>query len=199
MDSPDFLEVLARHRNGAPVIVGAGRRGRELRTIVGEDPLVLYSMDMPYATPFCVGLAKAKPHTRVVALEGDGNVVAGLGELTTIGRYLPPNLIVVICDNESYGSFGVGAVATATSAGVDLAGVARSCGIVNSLLVTSLDEAEVALGRAFTEPGPWVIVAKVANHGDTDARFWISPPDIVENSFTFRQALRSLNGGAATA
>ncbi len=195
MDSPDFLEVLSRHRDGAPVVVGAGRRGRELRTIVGDDPLVLYSMDLPYATPICLGLARAMPDTRIVALEGDGNVLAGLCELSTIGRYQPANLVVVVCDNESYGSFGVGAVRTATSAGVDLAGVAHACGIAQAHTVRDLEEAEALLRRAFREPGPWVIVAKVANLGDSDARFWINPPDIVENGFAFQQALGAARAG----
>jgi thiamine pyrophosphate-dependent acetolactate synthase large subunit-like protein len=132
----------------------------------------------------------------VVALEGDGTVVAGLCELTTIGRYQPENLVVVIVDNESYGSFGSGAVTTATSAGVDLAGVARSCGIANAVTVRDLDEAEIALRRAFSEPGPWVIVAKVANRGDADDRFQFHPPEVVENTFTFRQALRARGIGA---
>ena len=197
MDSPEFLQALLRHRNGAPVIVGAGRRGRELRTIAGDDPLVLYSMDMPYATPICVGLARTLGDTKVVALEGDGNVLAGLCEFSTIGRYQPANLVVVVCDNESYASFGTGAVTTATSAGIDLAGVARACGIANAHTVRDLGEAENALRRAFNEPGPWVIVAKVANTGDTDARFWISPPDVVENGFTFQRALRAVRSGQA--
>ncbi len=195
MDSPGFLELLNRYRGDAAVVVAAGRRGRELRTIAGDDPLVLYNMDMPYATPVCLGLARALPTRRVVALEGDGNVLAGLGGLTTIGRYQPPNLIVAICDNEAYGSFGTGAVGTATSAGTDLESVARGCGIAHACTVRDLAAAETALRRAFAEPGPWVIVAKVANVGDTDSRFWVNPPDIVENGFAFNQALRALQRG----
>ncbi len=190
MESPDLLEVLERYRGSAPMVVAAGRRGREMRTIAGDDPLVLYNMDMPYATPVCLGLARSRPDTKVVALEGDGNVLAGLGGLSTIGRYQPENLIVLVVDNESYGSFGTGAVTTATSAGVDLEVVARGCGIANACTVRDLAAAEEALQRAFSTPGPWVIVAKVANLGDSDARFWINPPDIVENAFSFEQALR---------
>jgi thiamine pyrophosphate-dependent acetolactate synthase large subunit-like protein len=197
MDSAEVVELLNRYRADAPVIVGAGSRGRELRTFAGDDPLVLYSMDMPYATPMCVGLARALPNRRVVALEGDGNMLAGLCELTTVGRYQPENLVVVVVDNESYGSFGAGTVTTATSAGVDLEGVARSCGIANACTVRDPAEADEALRRAFAEPGPWVIVAKVVNRGDTDARFWINPPDVVENAFTFRQALRAQGIGGA--
>jgi TPP-dependent indolepyruvate ferredoxin oxidoreductase alpha subunit len=197
MESPDFLEVVERHRGSAPMVVAAGRRGREMRTIAGDDPLVLYNMDMPYATAVCLGLAQSRPDTKVVALEGDGNVLAGLGGLSTIGRYQPENLIVVIVDNEAYGSFGNGAVATATSAGVDLEAVARGCGIAAACTVRDLDEADLALRRAFTQPGPAVIVAKVANLGDSDARFWINPPDIVENAWSFEQALRTSHTGTA--
>ncbi|HEY7065111.1 MAG TPA: thiamine pyrophosphate-dependent enzyme [Chloroflexota bacterium] len=195
MESPDLLEVLERYRGSSPMVVAAGRRGREMRTIAGDDPLVLYNMDMPYATPVCLGLARTRPDTKVVALEGDGNVLAGLGGLSTIGRYQPDNLIVLVVDNESYGSFGTGAVTTATSAGVDLEVVARGCGIANACTVRDLTAAEDALQRAFSTPGPWVIVAKVANLGDSDARFWINPPDIVENAFSFEQALRA-NGAS---
>jgi thiamine pyrophosphate-dependent acetolactate synthase large subunit-like protein len=104
------------------------------------------------------------------------------------------NLVVVIVDNESYGSFGSGAVTTATSAGTDLEVVARGCGIANACTVRDEAEADAMLERAFTEPGPWVIVAKVANRGDDDSRFWINPPDIVENGFTFELALREARG-----
>lgn len=197
MESPDFLQVLEEQRGDAPMVVAAGRRGREMRTLAGDDPLVLYNMDMPYATPFCLGLARTLPQRRVVALEGDGNILAGLGGFSTIGRYQPDNLVVVVVDNESYGSFGSGSVATATSAGVDLETVARGCGIKNACTVRDLEAAREALRRAFSEPGPWVVVAKVANRGDSDSRFWINPPDILENSFTFEQALRSIGGSAA--
>ena len=88
MDSPDLLDVIERYRGGVPMVVAAGRRGREMRTIA-DDPKVLYNMDMPYAMPVCLGMARAMPGTKVVALEGDGNVLAGMGGLSTIGRYQP--------------------------------------------------------------------------------------------------------------
>src|SRR5688500_6029604 len=150
MDSPSFLELLERYRGGAPMVVAAGRRGREMCTLAGDDPRVLYNMDMPYTTPVCLGLARAMPNERVVALEGDGNVLAGMGGLSTVGRYQPENLVVVIVDNESYGSFGSGSVTSATSAGTDLAVVARGCGIQNACTVSELADAEQMLERAFT-------------------------------------------------
>lgn len=196
MNNPDFLELFNRYREGAPTVVGAGRRGRELRTIAGDDLLVFYGMDMPYATPIALGMARASKMRKVVALEGDGNLLAGLAGLSTIARYQPRNLVVVVCDNESYASFGTGAVASATASGVDLAAVARGCGIGNAHTVRTLEEAETVLRRAFSEPGPWVVVAKVENLGDADSRFWIDKGDVIDNGFTFRQALDAQASGA---
>ena len=50
----------------------------------------------------------------------------GLGALATIGVQKPANLTVVVIDNERYGETGM--QKTHTASGVDLAGVARSCG-----------------------------------------------------------------------
>ena len=87
-------------------------------------------MDMGYATAICLGLALAVPTERVVALEGDGSALAGLGVLSTIGRYAPPNLVVVVFHNGVYASCGDGRVPTAAAATTDLAAVARAWGSV---------------------------------------------------------------------
>ena len=51
----------------------------------------------------------------------------GLGSLATIGAQRPANLSVVVIDNERYGETGM--QASHTDKGVDLVGVAKSCGI----------------------------------------------------------------------
>src|SRR6188474_2089604 len=106
MKRSDFLEVFARHRDGIPTITGPGLVSRELFAFTGDDPSILYNMEMPYATPMCLGLAMARPKQRFVALEGDGSLISALGILTTIARYRPTNLTVVVLDNESFSTFG---------------------------------------------------------------------------------------------
>ena len=100
MKRPDFLEVFARHRGDIPTITGPGLMTRELFAVTGDDPTILYNMEMPYATPMCLGLAMARPNQRFVALEGDGSLIMALGVLTTIARYRPSNLTVIVLDNE---------------------------------------------------------------------------------------------------
>jgi thiamine pyrophosphate-dependent acetolactate synthase large subunit-like protein len=83
-----------------------------------------------------------------------------LGSLATIGWERPANLVLIVWDNESYAT--TGGQDTATKHGADLAAAARAMGIAGTLTTTTPAELEQALTRAGRGPGPWVIVAKVA-------------------------------------
>jgi sulfopyruvate decarboxylase subunit beta len=189
MKRPDFIEVFARHRGGIATITGPGLVSRELYAMTGDDPSVLYNMEMPYATPMCLGLAMARPGQRIVALEGDGSLISALGILTTIARYRPPNLTVIVLDNESYSTFGAGMI-SATATGVDLAAVSRDCGIEKTLSVDTAEQAEGVMPRVLREPGPWVLIAKVDPQSEPDPRFTRNSPDVTEQSLDFARMLR---------
>ena len=76
------------------------------------------------------GLALAQPGRPVLVVTGDGEMLMQLGALATIGVQQPRNLSIVVLDNECYGE--TGRQRTHTASGVDLAGVARACGIENA-------------------------------------------------------------------
>jgi sulfopyruvate decarboxylase subunit beta len=193
MKRPDFIEVFARHRGDVPTITGPGLVSRELFAMTGDDPTILYNMEMPYATPMCLGLAMARPRQRIVALEGDGSLISALGVLTTIARYRPPNLTIIVLDNESFSTFGAGMI-SATATGVDLAAVARGCGIETTISVTTLQAAEAAIPKVLHEAGPWVLVAKVDAQSEPDPRFTRGSPDVTEQSLDFARMLRRSGG-----
>ncbi|HXP76027.1 MAG TPA: thiamine pyrophosphate-dependent enzyme [Stellaceae bacterium] len=197
MKRPDFLEAFARHRGGAPTITGPGLMTRELFAATGEDPTILYNMEMPYATAMCLGLAMARPMQRIVALEGDGSLISALGILTTMARHRQPNLTLIVLDNASYSTFGAGMI-SATAAGVDLAAVARGCGLDRTLSVTTLAQAETALPRVLREDGPWVLIAKVEPQGEPDPRFARNSPDVMEQALDFARMLRRSAASAGT-
>ncbi|MSQ72360.1 MAG: aldehyde dehydrogenase [Betaproteobacteria bacterium] len=195
MTRQEVIEALARYRGDAAAISGPGTISRLLWS-TGHQPASIYQMDMGYATSMALGLALARPDQRVVGLEGDGSIIAALCVLSTIGRYQPQNLVVLIVDNGVYASAGAGTVKTGAGHGTDIAAVARACGVpaAQALTVTTKDEADRALQRAFAEPGPWVVVAKV---DDSDRRLMqdsksrgVIPYDVVETVGNFRRAMR---------
>lgn len=192
MTREELIKELAKFRHNVPSISGAGFISR-LLWMHAHEKASIYQMDMAYPTSMCLGLALAAPKQRVLAVEGDGSIIMAMSVFTTISRYRPENLIVCIVDNGVYGSAGGGEVETATSHGTDIAAVACACGIPDdkTVNVSSSDAAFEAFERAFSEPGPWVIVAKVDKSDLTLVRSPSNtcPYDIVETSINFRREM----------
>jgi thiamine pyrophosphate-dependent acetolactate synthase large subunit-like protein len=117
------------------------------------------------ASSMGLGLALAQPGRRVVVSDGDGSLLMNLGALATIGATRPANLTLIVWDNGEYGT--TGGQPSATAAGADLAGVAVALGIPLATVARSLAELASALDAAWSESGPAVIVAKVAESAPT--------------------------------
>lgn len=187
MNRRQVLEIFARHRGDAPVIIGPSFGGRVLFDIDHRDATI-YNMELGYPTAMCLGLALALPGERIVALEGDGSMLAGLGALATVARYRPRNLVIVVIDNGVYAT--TGAVASATGCGVDLAAIGRGAGIEKSERVADPAAVERALERAMHEDGPFLIVVAIAPDDPAVAAGARAMPfDLVEAAVRFRRAL----------
>jgi len=117
---------------------------------------------MGLASSIGLGLALARPDLRVLVLEGDGSLLMNLGSLATIGLLRPPNLVVIVMDNEEYAT--TGGQPTPTAFGADLEAAARALR-VDASTVRSADDLGAAL--ALPPTGPRVIVAKVAESAPT--------------------------------
>jgi thiamine pyrophosphate-dependent acetolactate synthase large subunit-like protein len=189
----DCVEAFARLRGQALVVVSPGYTSHELAQ-AGHQDLTLYNMDMGYAAPVCLGLALARPDERVVALEGDGSLLMGLSTLTTAARYAPPNLTIIVFDNSYYLTTGSGQVHTATAGHADLAALGRAAGFLSDrvLAVDDLSTFETGVARALSQPGPWLVVARVdtSDRGDPRARGEF-PTDLTEQAVLFQVALRA--------
>ena len=79
------------------------------------------------SVPVALGLSIAQPNKPVLVITGDGDLLMGLGALTTVGSQAPKNLSIVVLDNEIYGE--TGAQPTATANGIDLNAIARACSL----------------------------------------------------------------------
>jgi sulfopyruvate decarboxylase subunit beta len=115
---------------------------------------------MGHASDFGLGLALARPERKVIVFKGDGGLLMSLGSLVTMGRYAPPNLLVLLLENRTYEMVGGQELPPA----VDFVGLARSAGIARVERVETLDEFNRELPRLLTEPGPHFVVLPVENH-----------------------------------
>lgn len=111
-----------------------------------------------------LGLAMAQPQRRVLVITGDGELLMGLGALATAGVKKPENLAVAVIDNEHYGETGM--QRTHTSAGVDLAGIAKLAGFRETATVREPAELEAALPLLHKANGPVLAVFKVSTSKD---------------------------------
>lgn len=116
------------------------------------------------AMPMGLGLALARPGDRVLVLTGDGEALMGLGALSTIGHQQPPNLAVVVLDNERYGE--TGGQPTHTAGRTDLAAVAAACGIPSTWTVRDPAAADALPQALWAAPGPRAVVVKVGAEDD---------------------------------
>ena len=152
MNRTDVLQHIVALRNGDPMIISPGLANYTIAS--GKDePLTIYNMDMPYATPMAVGMALGWPERRVISIEGDGSLLAGPGVLSTVARYQPKNLLIFVFDNGAYLTTGSGKAPTATVFGTDIEQLGRAAGLTNTRTVHDLDAAKEAVKRCLYRTG----------------------------------------------
>jgi thiamine pyrophosphate-dependent acetolactate synthase large subunit-like protein len=123
----DTVRSLLHKRGDLVVVAGLGAPAYDLAAC-GNQPL-----DFPLwgamggAAMVGFGLAIAQSQRKVLVLTGDGEMLMGLGSLATIATQRPPNLRIVVLDNERFGE--TGQQQTHTAMGVDLSAVAQGCGV----------------------------------------------------------------------
>ncbi len=132
-----------------------------------------------------LGIALAQPKRPVVVITGDGEMLMGLGAFAAIAKAAPPNLTVVVFDNELYGE--TGAQTTHTAHGTDLAKVAAACGLADAKTLTTMAEVETLAQRVNTVgTAPTLAVVKI---GQQDAPRVIPLRDGAHNKARLRVAL----------
>jgi len=141
------------------VIGGIGNTNFDLFA-AGHRPQNFYMLgSMGLACPIALGVALAQPDRGVIALEGDGSILMGLGCLATIANLKPRNLTIIIWDNALYQI--TGKQPTATSAATDIVAVARGVGIATSEWVRDEAHFEKLIDRRFDEGGPALLAVKI--------------------------------------
>lgn len=195
MRARDVVGAVAAVRGEAAIVTGPGALAGAT-FVASPHPATIYNMEFGYATSTALGIAIGRPDRRAIAIEGDGSFVAAMSVLSTIARYRPSNLVVVIVDNGIYGT-GTGTVETATSHGTDLAAVARACGLPKTLVrtPTTIEEVATDLDVAIRQPGPWLIHVRVELDDTRESGQRPRPGvDFVEASLRFQAAMPPRRG-----
>lgn len=182
-----LVKDLLVDRRDLLVVCGLGSATYDVAA-AGDHPLNLYLWGaMGGAAMIGLGLALAKPKAKVAVITGDGEMLMGMGSLATIGVQRPPNLAVIVFDNQRYGETGM--QASHTDKGVDLVGVAKSCGIKRAFDVEDQGALETLAGElvALNE----TLFARVRIAADEPQRV-LPSKDGVELKLRFRKAVAAV-------
>ena len=159
LDRRALCRAVLADRGDLLVVAGLGAPAWDV-TAVGDRPenLPLWG-GMGGAAMIGLGLAIAQPGRRVLVITGDGEMLMGLGSLATIAVRKPPNLSILVQDNEHYGETGM--QETHTRHGVDLVAMARGAGFARTMLVTAPEQVSALRAAIHEGDGPLFALAKV--------------------------------------
>jgi len=161
MNRIEAMDVIAAARGDAVAVTGPGANSGLLYE-KADTPATLYNMELGYASSVALGIALACPQRPVLAIEGEGSFFAGSTVLSTMWRLRPENLVVIVLDNEIWGTAD-GLEPTATAFGLDLVRLALANGWNETNVYRPADARAlgVDLATALRGNGPHLIVGKI--------------------------------------
>lgn len=177
------IQALLELVGDRPVIVCNGFPSREAFKIKDRPETFYMTGSMGMAAAIGLGVALHKPQKKVVVLDGDGNVLMGLGTLATVGALKPKNFLHVVLDNEVYGS---GGNQPSYSRVVRLDQIAKAAGYVNVERVREREDLVYEFKDMLGKEGPSLLLVKVTEQVDDVPWVPLPPAQIAER---FRKAI----------
>jgi thiamine pyrophosphate-dependent acetolactate synthase large subunit-like protein len=114
-----------------------------------------------------LGLALARPHDRVLVLDGDGSLLMQLGTLASVGDRQPANLYHVVFENGIYETSGGQSVPGRGRA--DLVKLALAAGYRHARRFSSPEDLDAGIDGALRETGPVLLSLAIAGPGTISA------------------------------
>lgn len=135
----------------ARFVCANGYISREV-ALCADRPEHFYMLgSMGLAASIGLGAALAQPEQTIVVLDGDGNVLMGLGALAVIGARAPRRLYHLCLDNGVYASTGN---QPSVAPQVSLEGIALAAGYARALRADDAVSLSAALRELAAGPGP---------------------------------------------
>jgi benzoylformate decarboxylase len=174
-----LLQQIAALRPAGAVIVEEAPSSRgpmhdHLPMIERDSFYTCASGGLGHGLPAAVGVALARPHSRVIAVLGDGSSMYSIQGLWSAAQ-LGLSMTFVVINNGSYEAlrefgrvFALDRLPGTELPGLDFCGLARSQGVA-ALRVDRVDELDAALTAAFASPKPILVEVVVERAPETSA------------------------------
>lgn len=174
MERIDAIKLIAESLDDELVICNIGFPSRELYA-VKDSPNHFYMLgSMGMASSIGLGLALSSKR-KVVVFDGDGSILMNMGSLVTIFSQDPENLILVVFDNQCYGSTGSQCTYTTN---INLNEVVKSVGFKNTFVF----EEKVEFREVLDTKGPVFVHMKV-KPGNADVPVIGMEPEEIKERF----------------
>jgi thiamine pyrophosphate-dependent acetolactate synthase large subunit-like protein len=147
LDRREAVTALLEDRGDLLVVTGLGSPTYDVHAAGDHDGNYYLWGAMGGAALIGLGLAQARPERTVLVITGDGEQLMGLGGLATIGIARAKNLVVAVLDNGHFAETGM--QRSHTGLGLDIAEVARSCGLAAETIhdVAGVESLRASLSR----------------------------------------------------
>lgn len=160
----DALKIIVNSLAQTDIVISTtGKTSRELfeyRAALGHphhsDFLTVGSMG--HASQIALGIAIAKPHRKVICIDGDGALLMHMGALPIVGANAPENLIHIVINNGAHESVG-GQPTVAFNMDIPL--IAQAGGYKKSISVSTSQALADTLNRMDSSHCPMLIEVKV--------------------------------------
>lgn len=179
-DQVRCTELLLEETPDAAIVSNLGVASYVLAGVADRPRNFYLWGSMGVTTPVGLGLALSVDDP-VVVLDGDGSMLMGLGTLATVSRHDPENLVIVLWDNEQFGTTG-GQPTHSPLVAFDAIG--EAVGLRSFTAHTNAEFAE-AYATAVAHDGAALVVCRVEGI-DPDAR---PPLDFAHIKRRFRRAV----------
>jgi len=141
-------------------VSGLAGASRDAAALTG-DGANLYTMagTMGASVPMGLGIALSAPDNNVAVINGDGEMLMGIGALVTVAAARPQNLTIVCQDNSMHGETGGQTGHTAGTANLET--IAQGSGISSTLTISEPDQITDAAAFIAEAPGPRFLLVRV--------------------------------------
>jgi thiamine pyrophosphate-dependent acetolactate synthase large subunit-like protein len=171
IDRRRVVAALLKDRGSLVVVSGLGSPTYDVAAAGDHERNFYLWGAMGGATMLGLGIALAQPDTPVLVVTGDGEMLMGMGSLSTIALQNPSNLAIAVLDNSLFGE--TGGQATHTESVTKISQVAQGCGISHIRDIATMAEVG-ALAETIHDPHKGLTLATIKISKDLAPRVMTS-------------------------